>query len=162
MPDRPRAVTFVPFPLALALPLPVDPPIVPFTICLACCPNVVMTGFRSIESNTSPTIVPQLSVGKIELDIEEPQAGLNLTSQVVNLVTVNADVAVSVSKANITISEVDAELELILRLGHLVYIVNHTFTSLDLNPLLTNTPNNLTSIVGDAVGEVDGLLGSVT
>jgi hypothetical protein len=36
------------------------------------------------------------------------------------------------------------------------------FQSLDLNPLLINTLNNVTSIVNDVVGEVDGLLGSIT
>lgn len=47
-------------------------------------------------------------------------------------------------------------------LGHLVDIVGRVFQSLDLNPLLINTLNNVTSIVGDVVGAVDGLLGSIT
>lgn len=50
--------------------------------------------------------------------------------------------------------------------GHLVDIVNRVFESLDLNPLLINTINNVTSLVGDTIGEVvgavDGLLGSIT
>lgn len=33
---------------------------------------------------------------------------------------------------------------------------------MDLNPLLINTLNNVTSLVDDVVGEVDGLLGSIT
>jgi len=43
-----------------------------------------------------------------------------------------------------------------------VDIVNRVFESLDLNPLLINTLNNVTSLVTDVVGEVDGLLGSIT
>lgn len=50
--------------------------------------------------------------------------------------------------------------------GHLVDIVNRVFESLDLNPLLINTINNVTSlageVIGDVVGAVDGLLGSIT
>lgn len=50
--------------------------------------------------------------------------------------------------------------------GHLVDIVNRVFESLDLNPLLINTINSITSLVGDTIGEVvgavDGLLGSIT
>ena len=45
---------------------------------------------------------------------------------------------------------------------HLVDIVNRVFQSLDLNPLLINALNNVTSLVTDVVGEVDGLLGSIT
>ena len=106
--------------------------------------------------------VPQLSVGRIELDVENLEANLNLNAEVANLVSINAGVAVSVSNVNITIADVDAELELIVRLGNLVDIVNRTLASLDLNPLLINTLNNVTSAVDDIVGEVDGLLGSVT
>lgn len=51
---------------------------------------------------------------------------------------------------------------LIVRLGHLVDIVNRVFQSLDLNPLLINTLNNVTSILEPIVGEVAGLLGSIT
>lgn len=55
---------------------------------------------------------------------------------------------------------------LILNPGHLVDIVNRVFESLDLNPLLINTINNVTGLIGDTIGEVvgavDGLLGSIT
>lgn len=51
---------------------------------------------------------------------------------------------------------------LIIRLGNLVGIVNRVFQSLDLNPLLINTLNNVTSILEPIVGAVDGLLGSIT
>lgn len=106
--------------------------------------------------------VPTLSVGKIELDVDDLKANINLNAQVAGLVSINAGVAVSVQKVNITIADVDANLELIVRLGHLVDIVNRTFTSLDLNPLLISTLNDVTSLVDAVVGEVDGLLGSIT
>ncbi|ETI24573.1 hypothetical protein G647_03942 [Cladophialophora carrionii CBS 160.54] len=116
-------------------------------------------------SSTAPDVylnVPTLSVGRIELDVDDLRADINLNAQVANLVTLNAGVAVSIQEVNLTISDVDANLELIVRLGHLVDIVNRVFESLDLNPLLISTINNVTSLLEPIVGAVDGLLGSIT
>lgn len=106
--------------------------------------------------------VPQLSVGRIELDVEELSADINLNAQVANLVTINAGVMVSIETVNLTIADVDAQLELVVRLGHLVDIVNRVFQSLDLNPLLIDALNDVTSIVTTVAGAVSGLLGSIT
>jgi hypothetical protein len=106
--------------------------------------------------------VPELHVGRIELTVEELQADINLNAKVAGLVQVNAGVQVSVQKINITIADVDVNLELIVRLGHLVDIVERVFDSLDLNPLLIGLINNVTNLVGDVIGAVDGLLGSIT
>jgi len=106
--------------------------------------------------------VPNLSVGRIELDVDNLQADINLAANVAGLVSINAGVAVSIQKINLTIVDVEAELELIVRLGHLVDIVNRVFQSLDLNPLLITALNNVTSVVDTVVGAVDGLLGSIT
>lgn len=106
--------------------------------------------------------VPNLSVGRIELDVDDLRADINLNAQVASLVTLNAGVAVSIQQVNLTISDVQAELELIVRLGHLVDIVNRVFESLDLNPLLISAINNVTSLLEPIVGVIDGLLGSIT
>ena len=107
--------------------------------------------------------VPTLSVGRIELDVDDLQANINLNAQVANLVTLNAGVAVSIQKVNLTIADVDANLELTVRLGHLVEIVSRVFESLDLNPsLISGIVSNVTSAQGDVVGAVDGLLGTIT
>lgn len=84
------------------------------------------------------------------------------------------------SKVNITIADVEAELELIIRLGNckaciawvisriladctiaVVSIVNRTLASLDLNPLLINLLNEVTDVVTEVVAAVDSLLGSI-
>ncbi|KAF9734284.1 hypothetical protein PMIN06_003036 [Paraphaeosphaeria minitans] len=106
--------------------------------------------------------VPELHVGRIELDVEKLQADINLNAKVAGLVTVNAGVQLSVEKINITIADVDVQLELVVRLGHLVDIVERVFESLDLNPLLLGLINNVTNLVGDVIGAVDGLLGTIT
>ncbi|KAF2731642.1 hypothetical protein EJ04DRAFT_514407 [Polyplosphaeria fusca] len=106
--------------------------------------------------------VPELHVGRIELGVDNLQADINLNAKVAGLVQVNAGVMVSIEKVNITIADVDANLELIVRLGHLVDIVERVFESLDLNPLLIGLINNVTGLIGDVIGAVDGLLGSIT
>ncbi|KAK5124445.1 hypothetical protein LTR85_001662 [Meristemomyces frigidus] len=123
----------------------------------------------SSTTSSAPDVylnVPTLSVGRIELDVENLSADINLNANVAQLVTINAGVQVGITKVNLTIVDVDAQLELIVRLGHLVDIVERVFQSLDLNPLLLDVLNNATSdvsnLLDDVVGEVDGLLGSIT
>ncbi|KAL3419221.1 hypothetical protein PVAG01_09443 [Phlyctema vagabunda] len=106
--------------------------------------------------------VPNLSVGRIELDVENLKADINLNAAVAGLVSINAGVQLSVQKINLTIADIEAELELIVRLGNLVEIVNRVFESLDLNPLLISALNATTSLVEAVVGEVEGLLGTIT
>ncbi|KAF3913186.1 hypothetical protein AA313_de0205472 [Arthrobotrys entomopaga] len=123
------------------------------------------TGGSGPSASDPPDVylnVPELSVGRIEIDVEKLKADINLNANVAGLVSINAGVAVSVQKVNITISDVEAKLELIVRLGHLVEIVERVFSSLDLNPLLISAVNGVTDIVDTVVGAVDGLLGSIT
>ena len=123
------------------------------------------SGSSGLTAGAPPDVylnVPKLSVGRIELDVDNLQADINLNAKVASLVTINAGVSVAVQKINLTIVDVEAELELIVRLGNLVEIVNRVFKSLDLNPLLIGAINNVTSIVDTVVGAVDGLLGSIT
>ena len=97
-------------------------------------------------------------MGRIELVVEKLQADLNLNAKVAGLVQVNAGVAVGIEKVNITIADVDVNLELVVRLGNLVEIVERVFDSLDLNPLLLSLIGNVTDLVGDVIGAVDGLV----
>lgn len=115
------------------------------------------------KTSTVPDVllqVPELHVGRIELIVEKLQADLNLNAKVAGLVQVNAGVMVSVEKVNITIADVDVNLELVVRLGNLVEIVERVFDSLDLNPLLLSLIGNVTNLVGEVIGAVDGLVSS--
>jgi hypothetical protein len=105
--------------------------------------------------------VPELHVGRIELDVDDLRADLNLNAEIASLVSLNVGVQVGVSKVNITIADVDAKLDLVVRLGNLAKMVNRTLTSLDLNPLLINVLNEVGDVVDAVVGAVDGLLGSI-
>ncbi|KAF2422603.1 hypothetical protein EJ08DRAFT_575308, partial [Tothia fuscella] len=106
--------------------------------------------------------VPNLSVKRIELDVDNLKADINLNANVAGLVSINAGVAVGIKKVNLTIADVEAKAELIVRLGNLVEIVNRVFSSLDLNPLLISAIDTVTDLVDTVVGAVDGLLGSIT
>jgi hypothetical protein len=106
--------------------------------------------------------VPTLSVGLIELDVDNLQADINLNAAVAGLVTLNAGVALSIQNVNLTISNIDAQLELTVRLGNLVSIVNRVFASLDLNPLLLSAISGVSDVLTAVVGAVDGLLGTIT
>jgi hypothetical protein len=90
-------------------------------------------------------------VGRIELDVDNLKADINLNANVASLVKINAGVAVSITKVNITIADVEAQLELIVRLGHLVDIVQRVFNSLDLNPLLITLLNDVTQVVSYSI-----------
>lgn len=106
--------------------------------------------------------MPTLSVGRIELEVDDLTANLNLKARVAGLVSINAGVALSVEKVNITIADVEAQVELVVRLGHLVDVVNRVFQSLNLNPLLISALNGVSDLVDSVVGAVDGLIGSIT
>jgi methyl-accepting chemotaxis protein len=115
----------------------------------------------SVSTDGPPDVllqVPELHVGRIELVVEKLQADLNLNAKVAGLVQVNAGVQVAVEKVNITIADVDVNLELVVRLGNLVNIVERVFDSLDLNPLLISLIGNVTDLVGEVIGAVDGLV----
>ncbi|KAK0315673.1 hypothetical protein LTR01_000973 [Friedmanniomyces endolithicus] len=127
--------------------------------------SVTPTVTSSTATASAPDVylnVPTLSVGRIELDVDNLSADINLNANVAKLVTINAGVQVGITKVNLTIADVDAQLELIVRLGHLADIVERVFQSLDLNPLLINTLNGVTAALDNVVGEVDGVLGSIT
>ena len=154
-----RAVAIAAYGLSLASAQAGTPPEPPTSV------QATTTSSGSDSLQTPPDVklnVPTLSVGRIELDVDNLSADINLNANIASLVSINAGVQVSIQKVNLTISDVDAQLDLIVRLGHLVDIVNRVFESLDLHPLLISTIGNATSLVGDVVGAVDGLLGSVT
>lgn len=105
--------------------------------------------------------VPELHVGRIELDVDNLRAEVNLAAEVASLVTLNAGVQVGIDKVNITIADVDANLDLVIRLGNLVKVVNRTLSTLDLNPALVNLLDGVVDAVDGVIGAVDGLLGTV-
>ena len=80
---------------------------------------------QSAESNlmstTSVVSSPHLQLPDTQavLTVLATLADINLNANVAKLVTINAGVQVGITKVNLTIADVDAQLELIVRLGKL-------------------------------------------
>ncbi|ROW17873.1 hypothetical protein VPNG_00869 [Cytospora leucostoma] len=125
------------------------------------------TGTNPASSSTQPPPdvllrVPNLSVGRIELDVDNLSAEINLAAEVASLVKINAGVQVGIEKVNLTIVDVQAELDLIVRLEpQVVSIVNRTLATLDLAPGLVGLLNGVTDVAGNVVGNVVGNVGDV-
>ena len=105
--------------------------------------------------------VPNLSVGHIGLDVDYLKADVRLSARVANIVSVRAGISVGIDKVNISIDDVGARLDLVIRLGSLVQIVNRTMQTLDLNSTLMNAVNQVGNVASGAVGATGGLVGTV-
>ncbi len=72
-------------------------------------------------STTSVVSSPHLQLPDTQavLTVLATLADINLNANVAKLVTINAGVQVGITKVNLTIADVDAQLELIVRLGKL-------------------------------------------
>ena len=105
--------------------------------------------------------IPELSVDRIELEVSNLEAEVNLAASVASLVEINAGVQVGIENVKITIDDVEAKLDLVVRLGHLAEIVNRTLATLDMNPFLLNLVDTSVDLDGDVVGAVDGRLGTI-
>jgi hypothetical protein len=78
--------------------------------------------------------VPEVHVGKLEIDVERLDAHLALQADVANLVKLVAGVHVGVDKVKIDLEDVTAECELKVRLENTYNILDRTLTTLDENP----------------------------
>jgi hypothetical protein len=63
-------------------------------------------------------------------------AHVNLNAAVGTLVSLQVGVDVSIQKVNLTIQDVEAEVQLVARIGNIVAIINRTMDTLDKNPNL--------------------------
>lgn len=78
--------------------------------------------------------VPNVHVGKLEIDVERLEAQLALRAQVANLVNLVAGVHVGVDRVKIDIEDVDASAVLKVRLQNVYNILERTLTTIDENP----------------------------
>ena len=95
--------------------------------------------------------VPNVHVGKLEIDVERLQAHLALRTQVANLVALVAGVHVDVDKVKIDIEDVDASVMLKVRLHNTYNILDRTLTTIDENPEILQ---GVVDTVGSAIEEV--------
>jgi len=94
--------------------------------------------------------VPNLSVGQIYLGVDSLTAHVSLSASVGNLVSLNAGVDVVINKVVLNITQVQAQLQLVVRLGKVAEIVGDALN------VVTAHPEILTNLIA----AIDGLLSS--
>ena len=98
--------------------------------------------------------VPNLHVGRLEIDVESLEAHLALRAQVANLVNLVAGVHVGVDKVKIELEDVDASATLKVRLQNVYNILERTLTTIDENPEVLQ---GVLETAGTAVEQVGGI-----
>ena len=101
--------------------------------------------------------VPHLTVGKLELSVEDLAVKVSVTASVANIVNLNLAVEASVAKTSMSLAGIAAALRLESRLDAIVAIINRTLASIDVNPAL------VASVAAGLVRTIDpNLLASFT
>jgi hypothetical protein len=103
-----------------------------------------------------------VSIGEIDIDVQNLTAQINLAAEVLNLLSFNAGVDVSVNRVDLQIQNVTAKVLLEARLGNLVAMISSVMDSLDLNPVLATLGNDVSNIVNTTVGAVSGAAAALT
>jgi hypothetical protein len=98
--------------------------------------------------------VPNVHVGKLEIDVERLEAHLALRAQVANLVNLVAGVHVGVDKVKIDIEDVDASALLKVRLQNTYNILDRTLTTIDENPEILQGVLETAGTAAEQVGEI--------
>lgn len=114
-------------------------------------------------ANTSPGVVlsedpdvylnASVSVGLIDIEVENITAKVNLDAQVLNLLRINAGVDASIDRVKLTIEDVSAKVLLEARLGNVVAMIDDVLNSIDLNPIIATLGQTVTDVV-DGVGDI--------
>ncbi|KAJ9617161.1 hypothetical protein H2200_000882 [Cladophialophora chaetospira] len=95
-------------------------------------------------------------VGEIDLTVRNLSAKINIDAQVLNLLTFNAGVDVSINRVELLIQNVTAKVILEARLENLVLMINDTLNSIDLNPIIAELGTSVGTLVNDTVGGITG------
>ncbi|KAF2200208.1 hypothetical protein GQ43DRAFT_82662 [Delitschia confertaspora ATCC 74209] len=121
-------------------------------------------------ANTTPNLsalVPEpdvflnasVHVGEISIEVQNLTAKINLDAQVLQLLSFNAGVDLSIDRVRLLIQNVTAKVFLEARLANLVLMINDTLSSIDLNPVIATLGNGLGTIINDTGNLLDGGLG---
>ncbi|KAK4574134.1 hypothetical protein LTR86_001895 [Recurvomyces mirabilis] len=100
-------------------------------------------------------------VQEIDLTVDNLTAKVNLDLQVLNLLTFNAGVDLSIDAVRLLIQGVKAKVLLEARLQNVVAMVSDVLDSLDLNPIIAELGKDVGSIVNTTTGALGSTLGSL-
>lgn len=103
-----------------------------------------------------------VSVGEIDIEVQNLTAKINLAAQVLSLLNFNAGVDASIDSVQLLIQNVTAKVVLEARLSNLVIMVGDVLNSLDLNPVLATLGNDVGTIVNATTSAVGSLTSGLT
>ncbi|KAF2475721.1 uncharacterized protein BDR25DRAFT_278351 [Lindgomyces ingoldianus] len=98
-------------------------------------------------------------VSEINIEVQNLTAKINLDAQVLQLLSFNAGVDLSIDRVRLLIQNVTAKVVLEARLANLVLMINDTLSSIDLNPIIAELGNGLGTIINDTGNLIGGLTG---
>ncbi|KAK8091710.1 hypothetical protein PG997_002071 [Apiospora hydei] len=97
-----------------------------------------------------------VSVGEIDIEVDNLTAKVNLDAKVLSLLHFTAGVDLSIDRVKLTIQNVSAKVYLEARLENVVSMVDDVLNSIDLNPIVATLGKG----VGNIVGNVTDTLGN--
>ena len=97
-----------------------------------------------------------VSVGEIDIDVENLTAQIDLSAKVLSLLDFNAGVDASINRVSLKIQNITAKVLLEARLSNLVLMIDSVLNSLDLNPVLATLGQDVGQILNDTTGALSG------
>ena len=97
-----------------------------------------------------------VSVGEIDIDVENLTAQIDLSAKVLSLLDFNAGVHASIDRVSLKIQNITAKVLLEARLSNIALMIDSVLNSLDLNPVLATLGQDVGQILNDTAGAVSG------
>ncbi|TGJ86455.1 hypothetical protein E0Z10_g2286 [Xylaria hypoxylon] len=97
-----------------------------------------------------------VSVGEIDIEVNNLTAKINLDAKVLNLLHFTAGVDASINRVRLSIQNVSAKVHLEARLGNVVQMVGDVLNVIDLNPIVATLGQGVGDIVGNVTGDLGG------
>ncbi|KAK4540341.1 hypothetical protein LTR36_009298 [Oleoguttula mirabilis] len=99
-------------------------------------------------------------VGEIDLQVDNLTAKINLDAQVLNLLSFNAGVDLSIDQVDLLIQNISAKVILEARLENLLLMINDTLNSIDLNPIIATLGQDVGSVLNSTTSAVGSTVSS--
>ncbi|KAI0115648.1 hypothetical protein GGR51DRAFT_503672 [Nemania sp. FL0031] len=90
-----------------------------------------------------------VSVGEIDIEVDNITAKINLDAKVLNLLKFNAGVDASIDRVALRIQNVTAKVLLEARLGNVVQMIDDVLNVIDLNPVIATLGNAVGNLTGE-------------
>ncbi|KAI1324837.1 hypothetical protein F5Y16DRAFT_285205 [Xylariaceae sp. FL0255] len=119
--------------------------------------------YETDSTNTAGVELPEepdvylnasVSVGEIDIEVDNITAKVNLDAKVLNLLHFTAGVDASINRVSLTIQNVSAKVLLEARLGNVVQMVGDVLNVIDLNPIVATLGQGVDNLVTNVTGDL--------